>query len=165
MIGLVLVTHGQLAAEFRNALEHVVGPQEHFATVAIGADDDMEKRRKEIADAQGPDLTRVLERLPGVTLSRNGGIGGFTGLRVRGADAEQVLVLVDGVRVVDVASPGDGFDFGNLLSRGPVFGNFQCFFKVKNGTFILVKVIVYDAFMDVETKFLVRVGILLEQSF
>jgi len=28
MIGLVLVTHGQLAAEFRAALEHVVGPQQ-----------------------------------------------------------------------------------------------------------------------------------------
>jgi PTS system mannose-specific IIA component len=30
MIGLVLVTHGQLAAEFRNAVEHVVGPQDNF---------------------------------------------------------------------------------------------------------------------------------------
>jgi mannose PTS system EIIA component len=51
MIGLVLVTHGQLAAEFRNAVEHVVGPQDHFATVAIGADDDMEQRRRDIVDA------------------------------------------------------------------------------------------------------------------
>jgi PTS system mannose-specific IIA component len=51
MIGLVLVTHGQLAAEFRKAVEHVVGPQEHFETVAIGADDDMEQRRSDIVDA------------------------------------------------------------------------------------------------------------------
>ena len=51
MIGLVLVTHGQLAAEFRNALEHVVGPQENFETVAIGADDDMEQRRRDIIAA------------------------------------------------------------------------------------------------------------------
>jgi PTS system mannose-specific IIA component len=51
MIGLVLVTHGQLAAEFRNAVEHVVGPQESFETVAIGADDDMEQRRRDIVDA------------------------------------------------------------------------------------------------------------------
>lgn len=51
MIGLVLVTHGQLAEEFRNAVEHVVGPQEHFATIAIGADDDMEQRRRDIIDA------------------------------------------------------------------------------------------------------------------
>lgn len=51
MIGLVLVTHGQLAAEFRNAVEHVVGPQENFEAVAIGADDDMEQRRRDIVDA------------------------------------------------------------------------------------------------------------------
>lgn len=51
MIGLVLVTHGQLATEFRLAVEHVVGPQELFETVAIGADDDMEQRRRDILDA------------------------------------------------------------------------------------------------------------------
>lgn len=51
MIGLVLVTHGRLAEEFRNAVEHVVGPQESFETVSIGPDDDMEKRRSDIVDA------------------------------------------------------------------------------------------------------------------
>ena len=51
MIGLVLVTHGHLATEFRHAVEHVVGPQENFETVAIGADDDMEQRRRDIVDA------------------------------------------------------------------------------------------------------------------
>jgi len=51
MIGLVLVTHGQLATEFRHAVEHVVGPQDNFETVAIGADDDMEKRRADIVEA------------------------------------------------------------------------------------------------------------------
>jgi PTS system mannose-specific IIA component len=51
MIGLVLVTHGQLANEFRHAVEHVVGPQENFETVAIGADDDMEQRRRDIVEA------------------------------------------------------------------------------------------------------------------
>ncbi|CAG0971248.1 MAG: PTS sugar transporter subunit IIA [Rhizobiaceae bacterium] len=51
MIGLVLVTHGRLAEEFRNAVEHVVGPQDNFETVAIGPDDDMEQRRRDIVDA------------------------------------------------------------------------------------------------------------------
>lgn len=70
----------------------------------------------EIASIQGPDLTRVLQRLPGVTITRNGGLGAFTGVRVRGADSEQTLVLVDGARMQDVSSPGSGFDFGTLLS-------------------------------------------------
>jgi PTS system mannose-specific IIA component len=48
MIGMVLVTHGALAIEFKSALEHVVGPQEFVETVAIGPDDDMEKRRDDI---------------------------------------------------------------------------------------------------------------------
>lgn len=51
MIGLVLVTHGRLAEEFRNAVEHVVGPQPNFEAVSIGADDDMEQRRRDIIDA------------------------------------------------------------------------------------------------------------------
>ena len=48
MIGLVLVTHGALANEFKSALEHVVGPQEQVETIAIGPDDDMEQRREDI---------------------------------------------------------------------------------------------------------------------
>ncbi|GAA4526295.1 PTS sugar transporter subunit IIA [Chelativorans composti] len=51
MIGIVLVTHGRLADEFRHALEHVVGAQEQIETVCIGPDDDMEKRRQDILDA------------------------------------------------------------------------------------------------------------------
>jgi PTS system mannose-specific IIA component len=51
MIGLVLVTHGRLAEEFRLAVEHVVGPQDALETVCIGADDDMEQRRTDIVDA------------------------------------------------------------------------------------------------------------------
>lgn len=51
MIGMVLVTHGRLAAEFVSAMEHVVGPQDAVRIVCIGPDDDMEKRRAEILDA------------------------------------------------------------------------------------------------------------------
>jgi mannose PTS system EIIA component len=51
MIGMVLVTHGQLAVEFRAALEHVVGPQAQLETITIGPEDDMESRRKDIMAA------------------------------------------------------------------------------------------------------------------
>jgi mannose PTS system EIIA component len=51
MIGLVLVTHGKLAVEFRAALEHVVGAQAQIETISIGPDDDVERRRKDILDA------------------------------------------------------------------------------------------------------------------
>jgi PTS system mannose-specific IIA component len=51
MIGLVLVTHGKLAEEFRHAVEHVVGPQKFIETVCIGPEDDMDQRRQDILDA------------------------------------------------------------------------------------------------------------------
>ena len=51
MIGLVIVTHGKLAVELRNAMEHVVGPQDLLETVCIGPDDDMERRRDDIRAA------------------------------------------------------------------------------------------------------------------
>jgi PTS system mannose-specific IIA component len=51
MIGMILVTHGNLAEEFVHAMEHVVGDQADVATVCIGPNDDMERRRSEIADA------------------------------------------------------------------------------------------------------------------
>jgi mannose PTS system EIIA component len=51
MIGMILVTHGRLAEEFVNAMEHVVGNQPDVATVCIGPQDDMEQKRKEIARA------------------------------------------------------------------------------------------------------------------
>lgn len=72
----------------------------------------------EIQSIQGPDITRVLERVPGLTITRNGGPGSFTGVRLRGSDAEQVLVLVDGVRLEDVSAPSGGFDFGTLTPGG-----------------------------------------------
>jgi len=51
MIGMILVTHGNLAEEFVHAMEHVVGDQADVATVCIGPNDDMERRRSEIAEA------------------------------------------------------------------------------------------------------------------
>ena len=51
MIGIVLVTHGRLAIEFRAALEHVVGAQEQMETVTIGPDDNVEQRRRDIIEA------------------------------------------------------------------------------------------------------------------
>ena len=51
MIGLVLVTHGRLADEFRAALEHVMGPQKQIDAITIGAEDDPELCRSDIIEA------------------------------------------------------------------------------------------------------------------
>ncbi|MGY8985458.1 MAG: PTS sugar transporter subunit IIA [Sphingomonadales bacterium] len=48
MIGIVIVTHGKLAAEFLAAMVHVIGVQDDIKTICIGPTDDMETRREEI---------------------------------------------------------------------------------------------------------------------
>ena len=51
MIGVILVTHGDLAREFLAATEHIMGAQPYFKTICIDPVDDMEKRRKDILEA------------------------------------------------------------------------------------------------------------------
>lgn len=51
MIGLVIITHGNLAVEMRCVLEHVVGPQEQIETISIEADEKMESRVDDIKNA------------------------------------------------------------------------------------------------------------------
>jgi PTS system mannose-specific IIA component len=51
MIGVLIVTHGRLAHEFRAALEHVVGPQEQLDTISIGPEDDLDMRRADMLAA------------------------------------------------------------------------------------------------------------------
>jgi vitamin B12 transporter len=60
-------------------------------------------------------ITDLLVNVQGVSVTRNGGLGSLTSVRIRGAEADQTLVLVDGIKLNDPASPGGGFDFGNLL--------------------------------------------------
>ncbi len=61
-------------------------------------------------------ISDLLSTTPGVTVSRAGGIGQPTAVRIRGAEGDQTLVLVDGVRANDPSVTGGGFDFGNLLA-------------------------------------------------
>ena len=51
MIGLIIVTHGNLAREFVAALEHVVGAQQQIVPISIAPNDDMEERRNAILAA------------------------------------------------------------------------------------------------------------------
>jgi PTS system mannose-specific IIA component len=50
-IGVVVVTHGQLATELVNSAEMIVGDLPHFAAVSIGWHDDVDHAREEIGRA------------------------------------------------------------------------------------------------------------------
>ncbi len=72
--------------------------------------------RQTIEQRQTVALSDLLATTPGVTVTRNGGLGTLTAVRIRGAEGEQTLTLIDGVRVNDPSSPGGAFDFANLLA-------------------------------------------------
>ncbi len=65
--------------------------------------------------AQDVGVTELLLRTPGISVSRNGGYGTATSLRIRGAESDQTVVVIDGVKLNDPASTGGGYNVTNLL--------------------------------------------------
>jgi vitamin B12 transporter len=83
----------------------------------------------ELRASQVRTAAEALRGLPGVAVGRSGGVGNFTQLRIRGAEGNHTLVLIDGIEANNLA---DGeFDFSNLsaedierieIIRGPMSG-------------------------------------------
>jgi vitamin B12 transporter len=61
-------------------------------------------------------VSDLLAQTPGVSFSRNGGVGGSTSLRIRGAETDQTVVVIDGVKLNDPSSTGGGYNFANLMT-------------------------------------------------
>ncbi len=87
--------------------------------------------RNQIKSANAENVAELLETVPGLTVNQAGGVGGSTSVFIRGAEPDQTLVLIDGIRVNDPASTGSEFDFsvfslGNVerieILRGPQSG-------------------------------------------
>jgi vitamin B12 transporter len=87
--------------------------------------------RRQIEAARAENVAELLETVPGLTVNQAGGVGGTASVSIRGADPDQTLVLIDGIRVNDPASTGSEFDFsvfslGNVerieVLRGPQSG-------------------------------------------
>ncbi len=70
----------------------------------------------QIITAQRNVVSDFLRDVPGLTIARNGGVGGVTTVFIRGAESDQTAALIDGVKINDPSAPGGGFDFGNLLT-------------------------------------------------
>ena len=71
---------------------------------------------EDIKTRQTTAVVDLLRTVPGVTFTRNGGLGTSTSVNIRGADSDQTVALIDGVKLNDPSSPGSGFSFGNLLT-------------------------------------------------
>ncbi|MET1754328.1 TonB-dependent receptor [Novosphingobium sp. RD2P27] len=68
-----------------------------------------------IIEEQPIAVSDILLRTPGISLSRNGGYGAVTSLRIRGADAGQTVMVIDGMRLSDPSSTAGGYGFSNLM--------------------------------------------------
>jgi vitamin B12 transporter len=71
---------------------------------------------EQVRASQKLTVSDLLATTPGVSVSRNGGLGGSTQLRIRGAEHDQTVVLIDGIKLNDPSSAGGGFNFANLLT-------------------------------------------------
>jgi vitamin B12 transporter len=106
------------------AVAQTYDPANDIVVTASGVDQDADTTgqavtvidRATIEQRQTISVADLLATTPGVTVSRNGGVGTLTAVRLRGAEGDQTLTLIDGVRVNDPSSTGGGFDFANLLT-------------------------------------------------
>lgn len=78
-------------------------------SITVITEDDIQTR-------QSVAVVDLLRTVPGVTFTRNGGIGSRTSVNIRGAESEQTVALIDGVKLNDPSEPGSGFSFANLLT-------------------------------------------------
>ena len=69
--------------------------------------------KAEIQQRNASSIADLLRELPGFAVSQQGARGAVTQVRVRGAEANQVLVLIDGVEANDIAQ-GSEFNFAHL---------------------------------------------------
>jgi vitamin B12 transporter len=70
---------------------------------------------EELQQKQTRFVADALRDVPGLSVNRTGSFGGLTRVSIRGAEANQTLVIIDGVRMNDPAG-GNAFDFSTLLA-------------------------------------------------
>lgn len=71
---------------------------------------------QEVRRSQKTAVSDLLAMTPGVVVARNGGLGGTTSVRIRGAETDQTVVLIDGVKLNDPSQASGGFNFANLIA-------------------------------------------------
>lgn len=77
-------------------------------SVTVLTDDDIKQSQATVA-------SDLLQQTPGITVARTGGVGQPTTVFIRGAEGDQTVVVIDGVKMTDPSLPAGGFDFENLL--------------------------------------------------
>ena len=106
--GEIIMSHERRTDIIVTGIRAVQLPEESGQAITVLDRATIERRQTRV-------VSDLLAQTPGVVVSRNGGVGQTTAVRIRGAEDAQTLVLIDGVRVNDPSTPAGSFDFGNLL--------------------------------------------------
>ena len=114
---------GASCALFLSLQNVYAAPDEEIVVTATRSESDPSRVAESVSiitgeqarESQKLALSDLLTTVPGVTVSRTGGLGKQTSLFIRGAESEQTLVLIDGVKLNDPSSPGGGYDFADLM--------------------------------------------------
>jgi vitamin B12 transporter len=115
-IALCFVAHGAHAQQTSNTLSPVVITAHRDAQPANRVGQTVTVLDAQtLAQRQSATVVDALRSTPGISVARSGGIGSAASIFIRGAESDQTVVLIDGVKLNDPSSPGGGFNFGNLL--------------------------------------------------
>lgn len=101
----------QIADDVIVSANRIATPLENIGSsvTLITAEDIEQSQARTVADA--------LRSVPGLTLTRTGGFGGQTSVRIRGMEGYQSLLLIDGVEVADLSGTQQTYDFAHLTTN------------------------------------------------
>ncbi len=77
------------------------------ATTVITAQDIEREQAREVID--------VLRKVPGLSITQTGSLGGATSIYMRGMNAHHTQLLIDGVEMADPSATQPSYDFGHLM--------------------------------------------------
>jgi vitamin B12 transporter len=114
---IALTSWSALAADASDGVEDVIVTANRISQETSRVGDSVTViTAKEQRRSQKTAVSDLLAATPGVTVARNGGLGGTTTLRIRGAESHQTVVLIDGVKLNDPSSASGEFNFADLLT-------------------------------------------------
>ena len=106
-----------MAADMEDGVEDVIVTANRIAQETSRVGDSVTViTAKEQRRSQKTAVSDLLATTPGLAVARNGGLGGTTTIRIRGAESHQTMVLIDGVKLNDPSSASGEFNFADLIT-------------------------------------------------
>ena len=119
MIGIVIVSHSNIATEFLSVLEHIVGKQENIEAISIFPNDDVEKKRGQIINA-----IKNVDQKKGVIVLTDmfGGTPSNLAISVMNEENVEVVAGVNLPMLIKISALREKCDMKELIKRSQESG-------------------------------------------